>query len=380
MRRYSKYIIVRLLGPLIFIGGSLLGLIWLSQSLRFIDLIINQGISLFTFLYLSAMLIPSLLNIVLPIALFASIIYTYNKMLTENELIVMQSAGLSRGSLAKPALILTFMVLILGYSITLYLLPKSYREFKDLQDFIRDNYVAVLMQEGTFNTPVKGLTVYVRDKDDRGMLKGILVHDNRSPEKPITMMAESGQLVETPSGPQFELQQGNRQEINYQTQQVSFLYFDSYGLDLSAFKSTSEQRWREPEERYLNELFYPGPDTQDRFKSKLVAEGHNRLTWPLYNLVLALFALSVFLSSELNRRGRWQRILLVSVVAVIFVAAGLSSNNIVAKHNFLAPIMYTNIALGIFIGLTMIMARHPFKTLLSGFKRQRIEVQNAAAV
>jgi len=363
MQRYNKYMIVRLLGPLVFIGGSLMGIIWLSQSLRFIDLIINQGISFFTFLYLSLMLIPSLLSITLPVALFASIIYTYNKMLTENELIVLQSAGLSRFALAKPALILTLTVLIIGYSITLYLMPKSFREFKDMQSFIRDNYVAVLLQEGTFNTPVKGLTVYVRDKDDHGMLKGILVHDNRNAEKPITMMAEEGQLVETPIGPRFELQKGNRQEINYQSQQVSFLYFDSYALDLTAFKSASEGRWREPQERYLTELFDPTDNTEERFKSKLIAEGHNRLTWPLYSLVLAIFALSVFLSSELNRRGRWQRILIVSVIAVLFVSGGLSFNNIVSKRVFLAPIMYMNIIAGLVLGLSMIMARRPFRRL-----------------
>jgi len=369
MQRYNKYMIIRLLGPLVFIGGSLMGIIWLSQSLRFIDLIINQGISFFTFLYLSLMLIPSLLSITLPVALFASIIYTYNKMLTENELIVLQSAGLSRFALAKPALILTLIVLIIGYSITLYLMPKSFREFKDMQSFIRDNYVAVLLQEGTFNTPVKGLTVYVRDKDDRGTLKGILVHDNRNAEKPITMMAEEGQLVETPIGPRFELQKGNRQEINYQSQQVSFLYFDSYALDLTAFKSASENRWREPQERYLNELFDPTDNTEERFKSKLIAEGHNRLTWPLYSLVLALFSLSVFLSTELNRRGRWQRILIVSVIAVLFVSSGLSFNNIVSKRVFLAPIMYINIIAGLVLGLSMIMARRPFRRLARLFRR-----------
>ena len=47
---------------------ALTGVIWLSQSLRFVDMIVNKGLSAGYFLYLSSMVLPSVLSIILPIA------------------------------------------------------------------------------------------------------------------------------------------------------------------------------------------------------------------------------------------------------------------------------------------------------------------------
>ena len=68
MRRYFAYIFRQLIGPMLVVTFSLTGVIWLTQSLRFIDLIINKGLSFWLFLYLTLLLLPSLLTVILPIA------------------------------------------------------------------------------------------------------------------------------------------------------------------------------------------------------------------------------------------------------------------------------------------------------------------------
>jgi len=331
-------------GPTLLITLSLTGIVWLAQSLRFIDLIVNRGLSVSLFLYLTTLLMPSLLAVVLPVALFCATLYTYNKLQNDSELIVFGSSGLSRFQLAWPAILMALLLTAVSYSISLYLLPKSFREFKDLQYFIRNNYASVLLQEGVFNTPTKGMTVYVRKREPDGMLRGILVHDNSNPEHPITMMAKQGRLVNSASGPKFILHQGNRQEINHDTGQLSLLHFDDYTLNISIYTQGEQIRWREPKERYLHELFDP-KDTPKNLYSKLQAEAHQRLTWPVYNLVLCLVALSTLLSGEFNRRGHWKRIVIGTLATIGIVAIALSIQNLAARIPHFTILMYSNVAM-----------------------------------
>lgn len=342
MQLYNRYIILTLLMPVLVITLTLTGIIWLTQSLRFIDLIVNRGLDVSTFLYLSTLLIPSLLIVIMPIALFSSVLYVYNRLISDSELIVFKSAGLNRMSLAKPALFVAAVVALVGYGISLYLLPASYREFKDTQAFIRNNYASVLLQEGVFNTPTKGLTVYIESRQNNGMLEGILVHDGRDPEKPVTMMAQEGKLVQTASGPRFDLINGNRQEIDSEEGNLSLLYFDSYPMDLSVYTDVGKRRQREPEERYLGELFFPD-ESNDDFKKRLLAEGHHRLSWPLYSFVLTLVALTSLFTGQFNRRGQWKRILMSTVFAVGLVGLDLGLKSAVASQPALAFLKYANV-------------------------------------
>ena len=346
MQIYARYIANRIMGPFLLISMSLTGLVWLAQSLKFIDFIVNRGLDAVMFLYLSSLLIPSLLGIVLPIALFISVVVTYNRLASESELVVMRSAGISRVALIKPTLIVSILIVIIGYLISLYLLPSSYREFKDMQAFIRDNYVSVLLQEGVFNSPTKDLTVYIRKIGENGKLEGMLMHDNRIKHKPVSMMAEEGELIKTPKGPRFILKKGNRQEIDHQSNNISLLYFDRYALDMSSFTTKSSNRWREPEERYLHELFIDESGSEKQI-NKLRIEGHNRITWPLYSMLMALLGLTPFIGGEFNRRGQLKKILYASVAAVIIISSAVAMRNIANKNPDLSFLMYLWVLAGI---------------------------------
>jgi lipopolysaccharide export system permease protein len=340
MYRYSKYIMGQLGGATLFIASGLTCIIWLSQSLRFVDLIVNRGLDMLAFIYLTTMMLPSLLGFMLPIALAISALYTYHKLLADSELVVLKSAGLSRWQLARPAIFVALGVMVLGYIISLYLLPVSYRQYKDMQEFARDNYAALLLQEGVFNNPVDGLTVFIRERSDDGTLHGILVHDNRNPAAPITMMAEEGQLIKTPRGPSFILKNGNRQEIDHDQEQLSFLGFDDYVLDISLFAEAQSKRVRDEKERYLGELWNPEPGTTERQRAEFRAEAHQRLTWPLQNLMLTLFVMSMLLAGQFNRRGNWKRYTVTLLVVAGLLAAVVAISNIVVKHPALIPLMY----------------------------------------
>ncbi len=341
MYRYNKYITRHLAYSTVLITLSLTSIVWLTQALRFIDFIVNQGVSIAVFLTLTVLLIPSLLFMILPPALFCSILFVYNKMKAESELVVLQAAGLSRWRLALPGLQVAGVVVAIAYFIALYLQPVSYRQFKDMQSFLRNNYVSILLQEGVFSNPVEGLMVFIRERDQNNILHGILVHDSRQPETAVTMMAEEGKLVETQAGPRFLLKNGNRQEVR--DGKLSFLNFDSYTLDISLYAKSVKTRYADPQEMSVGELFTPDPALTPAENAKRRAEGHQRLLWPAYAGCMALIALAALLCGQFNRRGHWQRIAIAVAAGTGILFASIGLRGIIAMQPELTVLAYLNL-------------------------------------
>ena len=361
MKNYSKYIIARVVGPLTFITLGFTGLAWLTQSLRFVDLIVNRGLGVGMFVYLSSLLLPSLVAVILPVGMFVSVVFAYNRMTWDSEIIILSNSGLSRLQIMRPVITLALLVMIIGYSIAFYIMPASYRKFKDMQAYIRDNYASVLLQEGVFNTMIDGVTVYIRARDDSGLLKGILVHDSRNPKQPITMMAEQGQLMNTPTGAQFLLINGNRQEMNTEEREVSILHFDRYAMELSMFNAPPGIRAREAEERYLPELLFPEPNILPSMASRLKVELHNRILWSFSALFAGMLASSAFIGGQYNRRGQWRRILTVSLLCAAYFVSLLSLINTLSAHGWAIGGAYAFVLISLWISFRMCTDNQPFR-------------------
>ena len=357
----TKYILRQLVWVTVFITLALTMAVWLSQSLRFMDYIVNRGLPVSDFLLLMSLMLPRFFGVVLPIATFVAILFVYNKLANESELAVMRAAGLSQWQIAKPGVILAIGLTVVVYAVSLYFLPASYREFKDLQFKMRSEYSAVLLQEGVFNTLGEDITVYVRNRTEAGDLQGIMVHDARE-EPPVTLIAERGAIVESEEGPRVLLIDGSRQSVDRGDGGLSILYFDRYTVDITQLKQAVTDRWRQPEERYLQNLLWPGDSKADqRYANELIAEGHRRLQFPLYTLAFAAIGLASVLNGEFSRRGQSKRIA-GGVAAVAAAQAGqLALVDLTIRTPQLAPFGYM---------LALLLIAAPLYLLLSVLRRR----------
>ena len=335
MKIYLRYLIWQLILPALIATLAFSGAVWLSQSLRFVDLIVNKGLPLATFLYLTALLFPSLLLVIMPFALFCGVLFAYHRLTIESELVVMQAVGLSKFQLASPGLILGLLVTGIGYVNSLYGMPAAFRNFKDLQYQASRDFSHLLLQPGVFNAPIPDLTVYVRESLENGELAGIVVHDERVKTLPITMMAEHGILVQGENGPLFVMENGNRQEVDLsdpEARKLSVLHFDSYTLDLAETARPTEDRHRKPKELFIHELFNPSePDLSEEQRQERLTEGHKRLTWPLNAFVFALVGITILLTRKHDRQGPWRGMLLAVVIVMLVQALSTAAASIAER-------------------------------------------------
>jgi lipopolysaccharide export system permease protein len=339
MRQYERYLFMHLLWPTVVITASLTAIVWLTQILKFLDFMLSRGLSLGDFLFLTGLMLPSLLVTLVPIALCIASIYTYNRLMVESELIVLNAVGISKWQLAKPVLVLGSLCAIFCYILALYLMPIANAKFQDIRLFFRDKYASVLLEEQVFNNPMDGMTVFVRARDSDNNLSGILMHDSRDPKQTITMIADTGRIEQGEAGPRFYLHNGMRQQ--WRDGRVSWLAFDDYAIDI-AFYGKDIQRTPAPNERTIGQLFHHEGLTEKE-AAAYHAEAHQRLTWPLLTISLPLFALAVLFSSEFNRRGQLRRILFASlgVVAVAIVYFIIRSASL--KHAWMVAGLYVHV-------------------------------------
>lgn len=356
MNGITRYILRQLSVGMLFVSIALTLVLWLTQSLRFIEMIVNKGLSILGFLTLTMLLMPTFLVVIIPISLFAVVLFTYNKLNADRELVVLRAAGLSHWALGRPALILALAATVLGYMLTSWIIPNTVRSFREIQWTVRNDLTNVLLQEGTFNKFGEGLTIYVRARTSSGELTGLLVHDRRNPAKAVTLMAERGALVYTDAGPRVLMANGNRQEVTPGTGKFSLLYFDSYTVDFATASGTKADRFRDARERDMGELMDineqdVGGSEYRRFKVEL----HQRVTSPLYNLGYALIALAVLLPASFNRRGQGAHVMLAVGLMVATQAAALGASNLATARLAFLPLMYLNALLPICAGVWVLL-------------------------
>lgn len=350
MSRTDTYIFRQLLLALVAVTVGLAALVWLTQSLRFIELVLDRGLSLVVFLELTGLMLPNFFAVILPITTFVVTLFVYVRLASDRELVVMRAAGLSQWALARPAVALAALTAVLVLWLQLYLVPVSHAAFRAWQFEIRNQMAGLLLQEGVFSQVGNDLTVYARERERDGTLRGILVQDAREAGAPVTILAESGRIIQTPNGPRVTLINGQRQQIerlgNPPVARLSVLSFAENSVDLARATRSDEVRSRDSRERSIGELLNPDPDEslRDRELRRFRAEAHQRLSAPLTVLSFALVALAVALTGEFRRHGGGIRLAVGVGIAVALLASGLTTGTLAARDNAWVPLVWVHAA------------------------------------
>jgi lipopolysaccharide export system permease protein len=337
--RLDRYIFRQLFWALIAVTAGLTALIWLTQSLRFVELVVNRGLSMLVFMHLTGLLIPSFIAVILPITTYVVIQFIYHRLAGDREVTVMRAAGLSPWALARPALAVAVLAMLTGYWLNLEVVPRTLASFREFQWEIRNKVAAFLLQEGVFTPISDRLVVYVRSRSPDGSLHGILVDDARDPTLHATIIAESGQLVDGKNGPRVLLLNGSREEIDRQTGRLNMLTFTENELDLADASDSEEERPADMSEVGLKDLLVPRL-ALPRDLPKWIAEGHKRMAGPLASISYALVALVSVLTGAFQRHGGIVRPLASVFTVVLLVALGLTIDGLAARDNSLIPLIW----------------------------------------
>lgn len=360
MKSLDRYILRQCLTPLALILCVTTAVVWMTQTLQRVDILVEYGQGIGVFAWLSILIIPSLLAIIIPFAVFAAAVYSLYRLHSDSEIAVMFAAGVSRWRITAPLL----LVAIAGAAATLYvnidLMPRGYRILKQEIADIRADFASSILRSGEFTNVIDGFTVYVDEARPGGQFIGLLVNDHRNGEYPETYMAERAILRETANGPVLLLKNGNIQRVARYTGDVSIIRFEDWAVNMASFKDGPAELQLELTERYLNELLNPDlSKPYDRAnEGKLMAEGHARLSAPLYVFAYLFVGLFALIGGAYSRRLYFIRVVLAGVAIFVIRIAGYVAQGFV-ETNGEYWLLYAIPSVSAFVFAVMLFAPPP---------------------
>lgn len=318
--RFDRYILTQLMVLFSFFSLVLISIYWIEAAVGLFDSLIAEGESIGVFLEFTALALPRIMLLVLPVAGFVATLYIFNRMINESEMVVMQTAGLSALRLMRPVvlfgLILAVLVAILGN----ILAPAAQGRYVDRMAEVRADLTGRFLRAGEFIHPADGLTVYIREITELGEFYDMFLQDAASAEGvQVTYTATRALLVRSDQGPRLVMFDGVAQTLDLATGRLATVQFADFTYNVSSLLDAREGR-----DFSLGELptgilvrataqdaeFYDIPLARMRY------EGHDRIARALFVIFPPIIAGAALLLGTFSRFGVWRQIL-VAVVLVI---------------------------------------------------------------
>jgi lipopolysaccharide export system permease protein len=306
MGSISRYIFRTTFGAFSIVLVSLTAVIWVTQALRDFDLMTNQGQSILVFVGITGLIIPLLILVIAPIALLIAVVHVLNKLSTDSEIIVMNAAGMSPWFLFRAFMTVALVVSILVTAISAYFAPKGLRMLRDWLTEVRANVVSTIVQPGRFTSIESNVMIHIRERRTNGELVGIFLDDRRNPNEHITVLAETGELLDNDNGTYLVLQKGIVQRHELKERDPTIIKFERYAFDLSQFAGGPQSVKYSIRERYLWQLMFPDPKDQFYIEQpgQFRAELHDRLVAPLYPFAFIVIAFTYLGAPRTTRQSR----------------------------------------------------------------------------
>ena len=289
---------------------------------------------------------PRLFSLLSPIAAFAAVLFVYNRMLGDRELIVMKSAGISPFRSILPTLYFGIALSFFNLYLNIWGIPQAEAAFNELEWKVKNDVSHLIFREGQFTEIQPNMTIFISKHEPDGSMSNLLLNDERNPKTKSTVSAEKGRIVYTNKGPRVILVNGVRQEINKQDHQFSSLSFKRYSVDLG-YNKTQKEKSEDAREKTTLELLNADEDkslSEGEIRHYVVT-GHKRLLNPFYNLLFALIGCLGLVIGNFNRRGQTKIISLSILSMVILQSLSLTLENLAAKNLGFLIGMYLNFAI-----------------------------------
>ena len=324
----ERYIFKRALFATIIATMSLTGVVWVVKAFQGVDLITTKGQSVLLYLYMTTLGVPTLISVILPIAMLLGVMNCINGMNNDSELVVINASGASQSVILRPLITLGLLIAMIVMAISLFSGPSSLAQLRNFITKVRSDLVSVIIKEGEFNKIGKNLIFHIAERSSGGILKGVFVQDERSKKEIFTYLAREGTIIKQDGNAFMLLKDGEIQRTSRKTSNISIIKFDSYAFDLSSLAG-SKEAGTSLEELSTRELLYPDKNSGNfkRRPGAMRAELHNRLTAGLYPFAFILIVLAISGRARSTRQGY-----ATAITAAFFLCVALRGGSIIVVN------------------------------------------------
>lgn len=316
---------------------------WVNRAISLFDQLIASGQSAMVFVEFTALTLPGVIRLVLPVSAFAAVIYVTNRLMAESELVVVQATGYSPWRLARPALFFGLIVGLLMSILTHFAVPATRIALSEKRIEVAEDVTAQLLTEGRFLHPAPGLTFYIREITPEGELQDIFLNDARRPDQRTTYTAQSALIAREATGPKIVMFEGMAQTLNRETRQLTTTEFANFTYDLGALIPLSQAERTDPRDLPTWVILAPTPDLLEASwasRARMIYEANIRFSHALLAVAAPVLGFAILMLGGFSRFGMWRQIIAAIVVMLLIDTMDKSVARFAREDVALLPLAY----------------------------------------
>jgi len=270
-------------------------IIWITQAVRLLDLIGEEGNSITTYFSYILLILPKFFSRISLIIFFICFIVTIIKFEEHNELKALWFSGLEKKKFlyfllkSSVALILTLIIF------KSFIVPYFSNQSRYLLLNSGVGSIGPLLKQNNFNSPLKKLTIYVGKKNKINELEDIILFED-NPEVKKTIIAKSGVSITQNNKNLLVLVDGSIQEER-KDRKISILDFDKTTIDLSQYNKKTVDYYKFNEMLSLD-LFKVAINSAHTQRLSAIGELNDRIIMPLFIPFLILLACFLIITNK----------------------------------------------------------------------------------
>ena len=350
MARFDRYMLSQLMVLFGFFSLVLVMVYWINRAVVLFDQLIANEQSASVFLEFTALSLPAVIKLALPLSAFAASIYVTNRMTSESEMVAVQATGYSSFRIARPVLYFGLIVMVLMSAQTHFLMPLSTARLDERRVEISQNMTARLLTEGKFIEPIDGVTFYIREISTEGELRDIFLSDNRNADSQVTYTADTAYLVKTDDAAQLVMINGLAQTLNTRTNRLFTTTFKDFAYNIGGFLQVTAREGRRAAELSTTELLRADAALQaetGESYGQLIARAHDRFAQSFMSVVAALLGFATLMVGGFSRFGVWRQIVAAIFLIIVIKATETLCLNITRENPSFWIAAYFPTALGL---------------------------------
>jgi lipopolysaccharide export LptBFGC system permease protein LptF len=311
-------------------------IIWITQAVRLLDLIGEEGNSIKTYFLYILSIMPKFFSRISLIIFFISFVVTISKFEEHNELRALWFSGLEKKKFINYLIRSSIILIAILVIVRCFIVPYFSNYSRHLLLNTGVGAIGPLLKQNNFNNPLKKITIYVGKKNQINELEDIILFED-SVDIKKTIIAKSGVVINENNKNLLVLVEGSIQEER-KDKKISILDFDKTTLDLSQYNKKTVDYYK------FNEMLF-FELIKKLNNTNAIGELNDRIIMPLFIPSLVLLACFLIITNKEVINNNFLKIIIftygIAIIIISEILLDLSSKKLYASlFLYVSPFLF----------------------------------------
>ena len=181
-----KYFTFEILKEFLTILFAFTAIAWTVRAVNFLDLIVEDGHSIKTYLTFSLLNLTNIVTKFIPLTFFIALTVSIAKFERQNEFLILWTAGLNKIKIVNLFFLISILILFIQIFFSTFVTPNALSKSRALVKLSDLNSINSIIKTNDFSDSFKSVTFYVETRNEKNEMKNIFIRDENNAFKNLT--------------------------------------------------------------------------------------------------------------------------------------------------------------------------------------------------